>query len=287
MRAPRKAAVAALLAGATAIGLAPIFVRLSETGSTATAFWRVTLSIPFLWLWMRVENPGGRFDWAMLWPGVFFAGDLAVWHASIRWTSVANATLLANAAPIFVALVAWLWLGERLRGTFLMGLVIALTGAVLVMRTSFALSHQHFKGDLLAVATALFYTGYQISVKQLRVKHATGTLMFWSALVSSLVLLTVALALGETMMPATTRGWSVLLALAVISHVGGQGLIAWALAHGPASASSVSLLWQPVVAAFMAWLVFGELLSGTHAVGAVVVLVGIYLAWRGSYERGG
>src|ERR1043166_9474385 len=91
----RKAAIAALLTGATAIGLAPIFVRVSETGSTETAFWRVTLSLPVLGLWARRQE----FDRRMVWPGVFFAGDLAVWHVSIHWTSVANATLLANLAP--------------------------------------------------------------------------------------------------------------------------------------------------------------------------------------------
>ena len=289
MNAPRKAAVAALLAGATAIGLAPIFVRLSETGSTATAFWRVLLSVPFLGVWMRLEGKQrqpnlsrGGFDWRMLWPGFLFAGDLAVWHVSIYWTSVANATLLANAAPIFVAVAAWLWLRERLRWTFAIGLVVALGGAVLVMRASFAISAQHFRGDLLGVATALFYAGYQLSVKRLRATHPTGTIMFWSALVSAVALLPLSLALGETVMPTAARGWSVLLALALVSHVVGQGLIAWALAHGPASASSVSLFWQPVVSASVAWVVFGETMHATQAAGAVVVLVGIYLAWRGS-----
>ena len=275
----RKATIGALLAGATAIGLAPIFVRLSETGSTATAFWRVTLALPFLLAWSR-RSPSDKFDWQMLWPGIFFAGDLAVWHVAILWTSVANATLLANAAPIFVALVAWLWLGERLRWTFFAGLVVALCGAGLVMRASFAMSTRHFRGDFLGVATALFYASYQLSVKRLRTIHTTGAIMFWSTLVSAVVLLPVALGFGEQMMPSTMRGWGVLLALAVISHVGGQGLIAWALAHGPASAASVSLLWQPVVATFVAWLVFGERLSGSHAIGASIVLVGIYLAWR-------
>jgi drug/metabolite transporter (DMT)-like permease len=107
-------------------------------------------------------------------------------------------------------------------------------------------------------------------------------IMFWSTLVSAAVLLPISLGFGEQMTPATTRGWMVLLALAVISHVGGQGLIAWALAHGPASASSVSLLWQPVVAAFAAWMAFGETLSAIHAAGAAIVLIGIYLAWQGS-----
>ena len=276
----RRAAIAALLAGATAIGLAPIFVRLSEIGSTATAFWRVTLALPFLWTWTRVKDSPDGFDWEMLWPGVFFAGDLAVWHVAIRWTSVANATLLANAAPIFVALVAWLCWGERLRWTFPVGLAVALCGAALVMRASFAMNGRHFRGDWLGVATALFYAAYQLSVKRLRANHPTGAIMLWSTLVSAVVLFPVALGLHEQMLPATTQGWLVLLALALISHVAGQGLIAWALAHGPAGAASVSLLWQPVVAALAAWVAFGEKLSASHALGAVVVLVGIYLAWR-------
>ena len=282
MSTQRKAAVAALLAGATAIGLAPIFVRLSETGSTATAFWRVTLSVPFLWVWMRLDGQRGGFDWRMLWPGIFFAGDLAVWHVSIYWTSVANATLLANLAPIFVTLVAWVWLHERFGWKFPAGLLLALGGGALVMRASFTISPQHFRGDLLGVTTALFYAAYQLSVKRLRATHATGAIMFWSALVSAIALLPVALGTGERMLPATTSGWALLWGLAVISHVGGQGLIAWALAHGPASASSVGLLWQPVVAAFAAWLACGETVGANHAVGAVVVLGGIYLAWRGS-----
>ncbi|MGH7948478.1 MAG: DMT family transporter [Candidatus Binataceae bacterium] len=238
---------------------------------------------------MRVElrraqenGPRSGFDWQILWPALFFAGDLAVWHVAIYWTSVANATLLANLAPIFVTVVAWLWLRERFRWTFCLGLLLALGGAALVMRASFANSGRHFRGDLLGVATALFYAGYQLTVKRLRARRSTGTTMFWSTLVSAVALLGVAWALGERMLPASARGWAVLLALAVISHVGGQGLIAWALAHGPASASSVSLLWQPVVAAFIAWLVFGETLGATHALGAVIVLLGIYLAWRGS-----
>jgi drug/metabolite transporter (DMT)-like permease len=84
------------------------------------------------------------------------------------------------------------------------------------------------------------------------------------------------------MLPQTLYGWAVLLGLAWISHAGGQGLIAYALAHLPATFSSVGLLLQPVIAAFFAWILLGEPLVPLQIAGGIVVLAGIYLARRGS-----
>jgi drug/metabolite transporter (DMT)-like permease len=74
----------------------------------------------------------------------------------------------------------------------------------------------------------------------------------------------------------------VLLALALLSHVGGQSLIAYALAHLPAAFSSVSLLLQPVAAALLAWLILSEALGLLQGLGGAVVLAGIAIARRGS-----
>ena len=87
---------------------------------------------------------------------------------------------------------------------------------------------------------------------------------------------------GEALLPASTTGWLVLLGLAWISHCAGQGLIASSLAHLPAAFSSVSLLFQPVMAAIFAWLLLAEPLVPLQVAGALVVLAGIYLARRGS-----
>ena len=65
----------------------------------------------------------------------------------------------------------------------------------------------------------------------------------------------------------------------------GQGLIAYALAHLPAAFSSVSLLFQPVMAALFAWLLLAEPLVPLQIAGGVVVLAGIYLARRGRARR--
>jgi drug/metabolite transporter (DMT)-like permease len=84
------------------------------------------------------------------------------------------------------------------------------------------------------------------------------------------------------MIPHSAAGWWILVGLALVSHAAGQGLIAYALAHLPAAFSSVSLLFQPVMAAIFAWLLLAEPLAALQIAGGVVVLVGIYLARRGS-----
>src|SRR5580692_11514216 len=100
-------ALIALFAGALAIGSSGIFVRLSETGPTATAFWRGALALPLLAVWAALERRAGAAQPAAVsvarswreplffWAGVFFAGDLALWHASLLLTSVAASTLEA------------------------------------------------------------------------------------------------------------------------------------------------------------------------------------------------
>ncbi len=284
-------ALAALLCGAVGIAFAPIFVRLSELGPTATAFHRLALSLPALWLWLhlegrgnrRIARPASRADYAgLVVAGLLFAGDLAFWHWSIQFTTVANATLLANFAPVFVTLTAFALFGERFSRTFLIGMALALAGACVLMGRSFTLSPSHLLGDALGIVTAMFYAGYIIAVGRLRARFSTATIMAWSGLVTCAVLLPVALVSGEGLIATTVYGWAILLGLALISHAGGQSLIAYALAHLPAAFSSVSLLLQPAVAALLAWVILGEALGPWQALGALVILVGIYLARRGS-----
>lgn len=281
-------ALGALLLGATCIALSPIFVRLSEAGPTATAFWRVALAVPALWILYLLKARARTQRYSGKWPlllaaGFAFAGDLAFWHTSIKLTSVANSTLLANLASIFVTLAAWMFLKHKPTRLFLAGLAAALIGVGLLVHTSLSFSSTGLLGDALGVVTAMFYAGYILAVKGLRDRGETTLhLMAVTSTVTALFLLPVALASGEPMLPSSAFGWGMLIGLALISHAAGQGLIAYALAHLPAAFSSVSLLFQPVMAALFAWLLLSEGLVPLQIAGGIVVLFGIYLARRGS-----
>jgi len=279
-------ALPALLLGATCIALSPIFVRLSDVGPTASAFWRVALAAPLLWplLALASRTARSRPDWRLLLAAGFaFAGDLAFWHWSIQFTSVANSTLLANLASLFVTLVAWIFWRERPSALFAVGLAAALGGVLLLVHTSLAFSSTALLGDALGVVTAAFYAGYILAVKGLRDRGAgTLYLMAVTTTLTAVLLLPVALASGEALLPQSAAGWLKLVGLAWISHCAGQGLIAYSLAHLPAAFSSVSLLFQPVMAAVFAWIVLAEPLAPLQMLGGAVVLAGIYLARRGS-----
>lgn len=279
-----------LLAGGCAIAFAPILVRLSETGPVASAFWRTALAAPLLWAWLARERAQGRPapmpPGALLAAGLFFAADLGVWHWSIIWTSVANSTLLANLAPIFVTLAGWLFWKRSVTPLFLAGMVIALAGMFVLVGPNFSAGGTRLMGDALGALTGMFYAGYMLAIKVARDARATTVrLMAWSTTITAVALLPVALLSPQPFLPADAAGWWILVGLAVVTQIMGQGLIAYAFAHLPASLSSVSLLIQPVMATFFAWVLFKEPVGLAQYAGGAIVLAGIWLSKRGSPEE--
>lgn len=284
-----------LLLGAAAIALSPILVRLSEIGPTATAFYRVGFALPAMWIMaaLRRSAPAPavpmsrRLRLGLVLAGVLFAGDLVFWHWSLGFTLVANATLFANAAPIFVTIAAWLVFGERVGLSFMAGLAVTIGGAAILTGESMALDPSNAVGDAMALGAAAFYGGYLLVVSRLRTRLSTLDIMMWGSLASAVVLLPLTLIMGESLVPESLDGWLVLIALGLVSHAGGQGLVAYALAHLPVSLSSVSLLLQPALAACFAWILFGEALGPMQIGGALIVLAGVLWCRYASARRAG
>ncbi|HTX47942.1 MAG TPA: EamA family transporter [Caulobacteraceae bacterium] len=276
-------ALAGLVFGALVIGTTPILVRLAACGPAAAGFWRLTFAAPLLAMLAGVRTGGlGTPSRAMVLAGIFFALDLGCWHYGIRYTSVANATVLPNLTPIVVTLVGWFAFKERPRPLFVVGMAGAIAGAVAMAEAAAPsrpgpLPHV---GDLLSAATALWYAFYFLAIRSARQTHATMTVMLWSALVGAPLLMATALAMHEAILPATALGWAAVAGLG-LAHVFGQGSIAWALGRLPASTAAVTVLVQPVAAALLAYLMFGETLTWLQTVGAGVALAGIVVAQRG------
>ncbi len=280
----------ALITGAVTIGTAPIFVRLSETSPVATGFWRLFLAQPVLWFWLRQlqrtapeRNPRTlREARPLIVVGLFFAGDLWVWHWSIKLTSVANATLLGNLAPIWVALCAWMLWKHRASKEFFAGMAVALCGLYFLLGHTAAPTQTGgaapFLGNALGVLTAVLYGSYQLSVSHLGRRFSAAAIMAWSGVFASAALLVIALLSDGPLFPTTPGGWMVLLGLALLTHAAGQSLIAFALGKLPAAFGSLGLLVQPVAAAFLAWSLLGEAIGWPQFVGGALVLSGIILA---------
>ncbi|MES2535314.1 MAG: DMT family transporter [Pseudomonadota bacterium] len=282
-------AFSALLSGGVAIGFAAIMMRFSDVSPLASAFWRMALAAPLLWVWALAVRKQDRdkgkrtgYTTALALAGIFFAGDMGLWHLSLRYTTVSNATLLSNLAPLFIA--AWIWAVYKVRFSrpFVIGLVFALGGAILLVGPNAATGGSRLLGDGLGLASAVFYAGYQLIIKDARNQYSTARLMAWSTSITALALLPFALLSAEPFWPAHAAGWLPLAGLALVAQIGGQTVIAHASAHLPASLSSVSLLIQPLTATVAAWLIFSETIGPVQMAGAALLLLGIYMSKRGS-----
>ncbi|RBP08645.1 threonine/homoserine efflux transporter RhtA [Roseiarcus fermentans] len=273
---------AALVAGAVAMGVSPIFVRLADVGPFASAFWRVTLALPLLWAWTRIADgpapSGSRFARPAILSGLAFAGDLFFWHLAIVHTSVANATFFATCAPIWVVLFGWLLLRERVKANVLAGLALCLAGGAALLARSFQLQPAGAIGDLYGIATGVFFGLYFLAVQAARKTTSAARLTFEATVVTAAILFVVALVAEPVLLPHTLRGLAALLAMAWISHTGGQGLLAIALGRLPAAFSSLVIFLEAIAAAGFGWLILAEPVSAVQALGGLMILAGIYVA---------
>jgi len=273
---------AALVVGALAMGASPIFVRLADVGPLTSAFWRVALALPILYLWMRIAERDGApslaFSRATVLGGLAFAGDLFFWHLSIVKTTVANATFFATTAPIWVVVFGWLLFRQRVSRNVLTGLGLCILGGAALVAQSLRLQGGHALGDMFGVATGLFFGLYFLAVRAARARSSAARVTFEAALITAGVLLLVALTQEHRFWPESFAGLLALLGLAWISHVGGQGLLAVALGRLPAVFSSLVIFLESIAAACFGWALLGEPVTLLQAAGGLAILLGIYIA---------
>lgn len=286
-------ALGALVLGACAMGASPVFVRLADVGPYSSAFWRTAFALPFLWAWMHLAERGrprpvpagtaNAHPWRalplpVLLAGLFFAGDLFFWHLSILATTVANATFFATTAPIWVALGAWLFLSERITAKTLLGLALCIAGGFALIGQSYGSAPQNLTGDLFGIVTAVFFGLYILALRKARGAMGAARLTFLSTAVTAAVLFVVAILFDSAFLPRSLPGIAALLGLALISQVGGQGLLAVALGTLPATFSAMVIFIEAIAAAAFAWIVLGEALGPLQALGGALILGGIFLA---------
>ena len=272
----------ALVIGIVALSLSAMFVRWSEAPGPIVGFYRLLISSFLLTpLFIQQQKKLGPIDKKyLIFPilaGIFTAFDFAFWNSSLEFTTAANATLLGNTAPLWVALFALFIFREKLRGVFWLGLVVALTGAVLVMGSDF-LSHPTLGlGDLMASTAAIFYASYQLTTQRGR-KHIDPLRYMWLVGISATIgMFIMNLVLGNSFTGYSTQTWVIFFVTAIVSQMIGYLSITYALGHLPASVVSPTLIGQPILTTILAIPMLGEIPNTIQWVGGAIALAGIYI----------
>ena len=262
-------------------------MRWANAPGVVTSFYRMTLATlvmsPVLLsqAGRQVAPGGGKWSWAVLLPaalgGLFTALDHGTWSTSIGLTRVANATLLNNTAPVWVALAAYFVFKEKLQKNFWLGLALTMAGAIAMLASDLFTHPTLGWGDLLALGSGLFYAAYFLVTQQARRRLSAFTYMAVVDLVACLCLLLFCVVFGQPLAGYSWQTYLVFAGAALISQVGGHLSLSYALGRLPAFVVAPTMIAQPVLTALLAIPLVGEGLSPVQWIGGLAVLAGIAL----------
>ena len=275
--------VIAAIVAVTAWGVGPIFNKAVSVGTPSIVFYRMLLGVPMMVAMAYLTGGGLTRDLMRrtALPGVLFAFSFLSGFASLRMTSIANATLITTLQPVLVLFVAPKMFGEKIRLKQLGLSSVSMVGVLTVVLAAASTSGAHISGDLLAVLNVVIWTGYFVLAKKRRVDGMHS----WSFLAaifiwSSLVILPYGLIVSNDLGKVTQFDWVMLVGMSVIPGIVGHGLMTWSQSHLDVTLASILGLLSPVVSTGLAWIIFSQSLTGLQMLGAVVVLGSLTLLVR-------
>lgn len=290
---PRPLVVYAWLAvGVASVGAAAIFIRLADTEPLTVASYRLVLGALFVAIPTLLRARDGlrgiqRSDMALLGlSGLFLAGHIAAWIASLSFTTVASSVLLVTTAPVFVALASRFVLRERVGRITVLAVALSLAGGVVLAGGDWDNSGRHLLGDGLAVVGAVTVAGYMLAGRSARghVNNLPYVTVVYT--VAGVALLVAALSSGAPMLGLPMESYFWIFMAALLPQAIGHTLLNWSLAHVSATNVSLAVRGEPIIATLLAIVVLGEVPAWTVLPGGALIMAGVYVAIRAEASEG-
>ena len=278
-----------IVLGVIGISLSSIFVKFSTAPAAVTAAWRllwtVALMTPVVWGRgaVRRELLGVKWPLALLsaLSGLFLAIHFVLWFESLNRTSVASSTTIVCTEVIWVCLGWWLFMGGRVPGKALAAIGVTVVGSVVIAFADSG-SRGHLSGDILALLAAVAVAGYTLIGRAVRSDTSTTVYTYLVYTVCALVLVLTCVFQGQALLGHGSSPIWVGLALAVFSTILGHSIFSWCLKYFSPAFVSASKLCEPVGAAALAALIFGQIPSAMQLLGGALILGG--LVWYSRME---
>jgi len=210
-------------------------------------------------------------------PGLVLAIHLITWAIGARMTPTANASLIVNLVPLAMPFfLVWL-VGEPLTRSEVAATAVALCGVVVLTGADLNLSRAFFVGDLVCFGSMLFYALYMALGR--RNRHHPTVWLYLVPLygVAAVVSLAVAIFFVNPIQPYPLREIGLILGLGLVPTVLGHSLINRAMKFFRGQVVSIVNMTQFVGAAFLGFLVFGEVPVWSFYLAAVLMGVAAYL----------
>ena len=271
----------ALIIGVISVSTSAIFVKLTSAPSGVIAFYRlffsVLLMLPvFLLRYVSELKFITKQDWIKSSiSGVFLAFHFILWFESLNFTSVACSTVLVTLQPLFAFIGTYILFKERLSKKAILCGITAVIGSVVISWGDFAISGNALIGDMLALIACALITVYLLFGQTVRQRLSLITYTFVVYSISSITLLIYVLLMDEPLVGYDLSNWMFFILLAIIPNLLGHTLFNWSLKWLSTSIISIAILFEPVGATILAYLILNETIYWSQTIGGLIVITGI------------
>ncbi|MGM0883540.1 MAG: DMT family transporter [Bacillota bacterium] len=275
--------------GIIAISFSAIFVRWSSADVAVIAMYRLYLTnllmLPFVWKYRAELFQLSARQWRLLTSsGMMLALHFLLWMASLRLTTVASSTVILTLEPVLVMLGSYWLFRTKANRMMLWGMGIALVGSIFIGSGDFKLSEEALVGDILSLLGAVAIAAHMLIGKQLRKDTGVFAYNFWVFAIAATTLALYNLVRGNSFTGYSWNEWGIFLLLAIVPTIFGHYLFNWLLKHMSATAVSMYVLGEPVIASLLAWVLLKEALSAYQLAAGVLIIFGVWLFIRHGKE---
>lgn len=227
---------------------------------------------------MRLLKTISLKEWMLLLlSGIFLALHFLFWMGSLKLTTVASSTILLSLQPVFVMIGAYFAFHEKTTRPAVIGMFVAITGAVMIGWGDIGISKQHIQGDILSVLGTIVVAVHMLIGQKLLITIPAVIYSFSVFLSAVLVFAVYNTLLHIPMTGYSDKDWGIFLLLAIVPTVFGHVLFNWLLKYVTAVTISMAILGEPLGATLLAYLFLNETLTFLQWSGGAIVLIGLYL----------